>query len=248
MMDAKTIVLLRKYAAEYETADFLNGDPSWFMHKVDGNENRETTAFVASALSYGNRRQFMPKIEAIVDAAAGNVHEWVMRGDFENFIPHDKAGSYYRLYSYQTMNTFLRGVRKMLEKYGSIGCYVHENADNCLDAVASLCRWFVEVNSSTVVPKDTVSACKRLCMFMRWMVRSNSPVDLGLWASFIDRKSLIIPMDTHVLQQSVRLGLISSKTATMATAIKLTKTLEEIFPDDPVKGDFALFGYGVNNS
>ena len=84
-------------------------------------------------------------------------------------------------------------------------------------------------------------------MFLRWMVRSDSPVDLGLWSKFIDRRTLIIPLDTHVLQQSVRLGLLNSKTATMSTAIRLTKTLAEIFPEDPLKGDFALFGYGVNN-
>ncbi|MBP5195925.1 MAG: DUF2400 family protein, partial [Bacteroidaceae bacterium] len=68
----------------------------------------------------------------------------------------------------------------------------------------------------------------------------------GLWAGFIDRRTLIMPMDTHVLQQSVRLGLLSSKTASMSTACRLTASLADIFPEDPLKGDFALFGYGVN--
>jgi uncharacterized protein (TIGR02757 family) len=80
------------------------------------------------------------------------------------------------------------------------------------------------------------------------MVRDNSPVDLGLWADFIDRKTLIIPLDTHVLSQSVRLGLLNSKTASMATARRLTAALSTVFPDDPLRGDFALFGYGVNNA
>ena len=79
------------------------------------------------------------------------------------------------------------------------------------------------------------------------MVRDNSPVDLGLWSSFIDKRTLIIPMDTHVLQEANRLGLINSKTASMSVAIKLSHRLSEIFPDDPMKGDFALFGYGVNH-
>jgi uncharacterized protein (TIGR02757 family) len=84
-------------------------------------------------------------------------------------------------------------------------------------------------------------------MFLRWMVRTNSPVDLGLWADFIDCRSLIIPLDTHVLQQSERLGLITSKTASMTAARKLSAVLATIFPDDPLKGDFALFGHGVNS-
>ena len=82
---------------------------------------------------------------------------------------------------------------------------------------------------------------------MRWMVRDGSPVDLGLWSDIIDRRSLIMPMDTHVVQQSMRLGLLSSSSASMSSALRLTSAMSQVFPDDPLKGDFALFGYGVNN-
>ena len=77
------------------------------------------------------------------------------------------------------------------------------------------------------------------------MVRDNSPVDLGLWSGFIDRKTLIMPLDVHVMRQSVGFGLLKAKTATMSTAIRLTDVMRQIFPDDPLKGDFALFGLGV---
>ena len=83
-------------------------------------------------------------------------------------------------------------------------------------------------------------------MFLRWMVRDNSPVDIGLWSDFIDRRTLVMPLDTHVVQQSMRLGLLESAAASMSAARRLTVTLAEVFPDDPLKGDFALFGYGVN--
>ena len=83
-------------------------------------------------------------------------------------------------------------------------------------------------------------------MFLRWMVRTDSPVDLGIW-EFIDKRTLIIPLDTHVMQQAQSLGLLNSKTTTMNTAIRLTRQLSEAFPDDPLKADFALFGYGVNH-
>lgn len=83
-------------------------------------------------------------------------------------------------------------------------------------------------------------------MFLRWMTRSGSPVDIGLWSNFIDKATLPIPLDTHVLSQAHRLGLIRSKTASMATAVELSKKLSAVFPKDPAKGDFALFGYGVN--
>jgi uncharacterized protein (TIGR02757 family) len=79
------------------------------------------------------------------------------------------------------------------------------------------------------------------------MVRDDSPVDLGIWSSFIDRKTLIMPLDTHVMQEAHRLGLINTKSTTMSAAKELTRVLAEAFPDDPVRGDFALYGYGVNH-
>ena len=145
------------------------------------------------------------------------------------------------------MNKFLRAYRNLLTEYSTLGDYVRRNASDGLSAVEAICSYFSKQGISVVIPKDTQSACKRVCMFLRWMVRDNSPVDLGLWADFIDRRTLIIPMDTHVLQQSVHIGLLRSKTATMSTARRLSESLAEIFPGDPLKGDFALFGYGVNN-
>ena len=76
------------------------------------------------------------------------------------------------------------------------------------------------------------------------MVRTGSPVDLGLW-TFIDKSTLIVPLDTHVLEEAVRLKLIRSKSTTMSTAIRLTEELRKTFKDDPLRGDFALFGYGI---
>lgn len=83
-------------------------------------------------------------------------------------------------------------------------------------------------------------------MFLRWLVRNNSPVDLGIWYDLIDKQSLIIPLDTHVLQQANSLELLNTTSTTMSVARRLTDVLLKIFPDDPLKGDFALFGYGVN--
>ena len=83
-------------------------------------------------------------------------------------------------------------------------------------------------------------------MFLRWMVRDGSPVDLGLWSDIMDRRTLIMPLDTHVVQESLRMGLLKSRTASMGTARRVTDAMLEIFPDDPLKGDFALFGLGVD--
>lgn len=237
--------ILAAYAERYETTDFLRDDPSLFMHKVEGTANRETTAFIASCLSYGSRRQFFPKIQYILDVSGGDVHGWVLSGRFDADIPDD-GRCYYRLYTNHTMNVFLHALRGMLEEYGSIGGFVRATAHDGLSAVAAITSFFAGKNVSPIVPKETSSACKRVCMFLRWMVRSESPVDLGLWSDFIDRRTLIIPMDTHVVQEANALGLLTGRCTSMSAARRLTARLAEVFPDDPVKGDFALFGYGVN--
>ena len=237
---------LRKYAEQYETKDFLPADPSRFMHQVVGRENQETTAFIASCLSYGSRKQFMPKIQYIIDVAGNDVYNWVKSGSFAHDIPDDDA-CFYRLYTRHTMHALLSALRQMLDEYGSIGNYVKSRATDGFTAVKAITDYFASKGIETIIPKNTNSACKRVCMFLRWMVRDDSPVDLGLWKDFIDKRTLIIPMDTHVMQEANRLGLINNKTASMAAARKLTERLAETFPDDPLKGDFALFGYGVNS-
>ena len=274
---------LRALACKYEKKEFLDGDPSWFMHQVEGDANKELLAFVASALSYGSRAQFLPKIRYVLECSGGDIADWLLRGDYQRAFPDDDS-CYYRLYSNRMMRTFLDALALMVRQYGSMKAFVMSldegggmrdegggmrdegggmrdeggemrdeggemrDSITCLDAIVSLTSWFAAHGSSGVVPKNAQSSCKRLCMFLRWMVRDGSPVDLGLWSDIIDRRTLIMPMDTHVVQEANRLGLIHSKSTTMAAAIKLTDRLREIFPDDPLKGDFALFGYGVDTT
>ncbi|MBQ4376064.1 MAG: TIGR02757 family protein [Bacteroidales bacterium] len=241
------IALLRRYADTYETANFLKGDPSWWMHQVEGEANREAMAFVASCLSYGSRKQFMPRIGWLLECAEGDMDQWIRKGAFESNIHCGSRECLYRLYTHDDFNHFLNAYRRLMDSYGTLGAYVEKQACTGLEAVEAICRYFAEQGVAQIVPKNTQSACKRVCMFLRWMVRTHSPVDIGLWSRFIDRRTLIMPMDTHVLQQSQRLGLLSSTTGSMATARRLTAAMAEVFPDDPLRGDFALFGYGVNN-
>lgn len=234
---------LRALAEQCESKDFLNSDPSYFMHQVKGTANRETTAFVASCLSYGSRKQLMPKIGRILDLADGDVYTWIKEGLFSSWFSETDTSCFYRLYTNADMNSLFSALRKMLMEWGTIGDYVKANASDGLSAVDALASFFASNGASRIVPKNIKSPCKRLCMFLRWMVRDNSAVDLGLWGSFIDKRSLIIPMDTHVRQEAIRLGLMpETKSVTMKNAILLTSRLAEIFPEDPLKADFALFG------
>ena len=228
---------------KYETEEFLIGDPSWFMHQVKGESNQELLAFIAASLSYGSRKQFLPKIQYILDSSKGEVREWLLSGQFKKDIP-DTQQCFYRLYTCATMHRMLCALQELVSTYGSLKNYVGKST--CYEAIGKIVAFFSAKGVEVIIPKNMQSSCKRLCMFMRWMVRDGSPVDLGLWKDIIDKRTLIMPMDTHVMQEANKLGLISCKTASMAAAIKLTDRLKEIFPDDPLKGDFALFGVGVD--
>ena len=241
-----TGAMLAALAGKYETPSFLDGDPSRFMHQVEGDANREATAFLASSLSFGSRSQFLPKIAQLVEAAGGDVAGWIGSGAFACDLPQGCGECFYRFFTKGSLHSFLEAYRRLLDEYGTLGAYISRTASgDGYEAVKAICRRFGETGGG-LIPKDARSACKRICMFLRWMVRSGSPVDLGLWSGAIDRRTLVMPLDTHVLRQSVRLGLLSSATASMSAARRLTSALAEVFPDDPLKGDFALFGYGVD--
>ena len=244
---------LLSLANKYEVLDFLNGDPSWFMHQVIGKRNQETIAFIASCLSYGSRNVFMPRIQYLLDCSRNEPYEWIKSGKYKLDIPNDDT-CFYRLYTNAMMYNLFNALQAMYEMYGDmknfIRCHTGHNDDNyqleAIEAIEAICHYFQEQEAVRIVPKNASSSCKRVCMFLRWMVRTDSPVDLGIWSDLIRLRSLIMPLDTHVIQQSLQLGLITSKTASMSVARKLTDKLLEIFPDDPLKADFALFGYGVN--
>lgn len=241
--------LLRDCADRYETAAFLDGDPSRFMHCVEGSRNKEATAFVASCLSFGARSQFLPRIQWIVDSAKGDVDKWIRTGAFECDVPPDASRCFYRFFTFRAMNAFLREYRRLMADSGTLGEFVRTRCGgDAVGAVRAICGRFGGDSCGSVVPKDASSACKRVCMFLRWMVRGSSPVDIGLWADIIDKRTLVVPLDTHVLQEACRLGLLKSRVASMSAARRLTAALAEAFPDDPCRGDFALFGVGVDGS
>lgn len=241
----KSAATLRELADKYETAEFLENDPSRFMHEVEGDSNREAVAFTASCLSFGARPQFLPKIASIISLAGGDVAGWIAEGRHASDFAKDDAECFYRFYARGDMRGFFDEYRRVMRESGSLGGRLREIANGGrmtgLEAVDAISRTF----QSPLVPSSKQSCRKRICMFLRWMVRGGSPVDLGLWEDFIDRRTLVMPLDTHVLSQSVKFGLAEGKCASMAAAVRLTRKAAEIFPDDPLKADFALFGTGV---
>ena len=244
-MTKRTKETLLRYAEKYERA-FPSPDPSEFLKTAKGTNNQEATAFVAACLSFGSIEQFMPKIEQVIGWAknSGGMDQWIRRGAFKRKVRADACRCFYRFVTYANLHAFLCAFQQIMHEHGTLGEYVRRNGDETgLGAVKAICAAFADSDVGYLVPANASSACKRICLFLRWMVRE-PPVDLGLWKDFIRRESLIMPLDAHVLKQARELKLLKNEPATMATARKLTEIMSKVFPGDPLRGDFALFGQG----
>ena len=231
----------------------------------------EVASFIAAMLAFGNRKQFIPKIRQVLetsDRSLGSVTEWLKAGAYKKDFPSGSA-KFYRFYSYDDMQTFFGEIADILRQAGSLGEFFESkykegkafpslqpasrstatpsNGGHPRNAPAALHELISSAfPNSAIVPKGRTSANKRIHMFLRWMVRRNSPVDLGFW-DWADPASLLIPLDVHVMQEAAKLGLIPEcATASRKTAELLTSALAEVFPGDPCRGDFALFGLGVD--
>lgn len=243
---------LKRWAEQYETADFINADPVQIPHRYDSRLNIEISAFVTAWIAWGNRKQIIKKADFIdreifkgepYHYIVGNTVERGNRPEWEQY-----KGSTDCLYRTFTFGNFHDLCARLYDVYTSAenmeAAIKKAHETNGETALATLQSLFGSVNG--IPDFETQSACKRLCLFLRWMCRKGSPVDFGLW-DVCDPRNLIIPLDTHVHKQAIRLGLTKRRTPDLCTAIEITDRFAEIFPDDPTKGDFALFGYGVNN-
>lgn len=238
-------------AQKYEVESFTKEDPSQFLRWYDVQKDSssvadvECAAFIAAMLSFGSRTQFIPKIRSILELAdktSGNITTWLLAG-----APGFSTGTakFYRFYSYDDLISLFETLSDILKKSGSLGEYLKEcyNIRKC--SLADIIS--MEFPKACIVPKGRTSANKRIHMFLRWMVRTNSPVDLGLW-TWYSPSNLLIPLDIHVMHEAINLGMLSSSAKpTRKTAENLTIMLEQVFPQDPVRADFALFGLGVNS-
>ena len=242
---------LKRWAEQYETAEFIQSDPVQIPHRYDSRVNIEISAFVTAWIAWGSRKQIIQKADFIDrEIFKGAPYHYIVGTDTQGTAPEWKQykGSkenFYRTFTYADFHDLCARLHHVYTNWESMEAaikYSHEiNGEPSLQTLFSL------FGSVKGIPDGTTqTACKRLCMFLRWMCRKGSPVDFGLW-DVCDPRNLIIPLDTHVHKQALRLGLVKRRTPDLQTAIEITDRFAEIFPDDPTKGNFALFGYGVNN-
>lgn len=246
-------------AEKYEVSSFCDSDPSQFLRwhsnlpaSLYSTADVEVASFIAAMMAFGSRKQFIPKIQNILQLAnqKSTISQWIKNQDYKNnFVPLENPKNlqqkYYRFYSYNDFYNLFDELCKILNESETLGQYFCQKYQQ--NKNKHLCDIISEsFPKSKIVSKGKNSANKRINMFLRWMVRDNSPVDLGLW-SWFPKSDLILPLDVHVMQESIKLGILPENSkASRKTAIILSEKMNLIFPGDPCKADFALFGVGVD--
>lgn len=240
ILSQETKDLLIKLADQYETKEFIKDDPIRFPHEVanrgGGRQDIEISAIISSWLAYGSREQFCLCLYVLHKIMGYNPFDYLKSQIWRIFKDRNET-----MYGFFTYHDFY-ALMDRLETLYSKDAFSFTDKLSKRHPLDYLIGCFHDIKG---FPIDEKSACKCLNMLLRWMVRKESPVDLGLWD--IDPAKLIIPVDTHVHRMALELGLTQRKQADMKTALEITDALREIWQNDPAKGEFALFGYGVKN-
>ena len=254
---------LERFYREYDFQERLRNDPVRFLHRYEDPRDIEVVGFIASCLSYGRIALFSPVVERILQGLGRHPYLAVL-----NFDPKADGkylkGVYYRFNRQEDIVCLIYILGQVLRQWRSIEhafshcCQVaHGDKAGAIDRLSGL---LLAIDTSAVYGKDIKpygltqffpspkrgSACKRMNLFLRWMVRQRD-VDLGLWR-VITPAELLIPLDTHIARISRCIGLTRRTVADWDTVLEITSALRALDPEDPLKYDFALCHHGVSRN
>ena len=242
----------------------LPNDPLSFVHRYSTKEDQEIAGVFASALAYGRVTLFFPVIRALLDEADlfGGPRAWI--DSFSHKHIKRISSIYYRLNKAPDFSLLALGLQGICEEHDSLfHCFAKGHTKDDATYMEALDHFLVALqthalhkgqayNLCSTLPKSFLhmmprpsagSACKRWQLYLRWMIRKEFP-DLGCWS--LEPQKLLIPLDTHVHQIARMTGLCSRKSADLKTAKEITKNLQELDEEDPIRYDFAIAHMGIS--
>ncbi|HXZ25486.1 MAG TPA: TIGR02757 family protein [Nitrospiria bacterium] len=249
----------------YRTRDLTTRvahDPVAFPRRYHDPDDQAAAGLIAASLAYGHVNAFRPTVERLLavagDSPAAYLRSFDLQRERPRFIP-----LYYRFSDSSDLLAFFLILRTLINRHGSLRVLFESLARSDEPDIGPLLGRYV--NEALAVDTQPVyghrrkppglrhlfsgpaqgGASKRLCMYLRWMVRPEDGVDLGLWPA-LGAPRLIVPLDAHVARLSRYLGLTSRQSAGWLMAREVTASLRTICPEDPVKYDFALCHYGMS--
>ena len=227
------------------TEAFIKDDPVQFPHRYSNLRDIEIVSFLVATIAWGNRKMILNSANRMLEIMGHSPYDYVMSGGWEKL---DDGKCVHRTFFGRDLKYYCKGIKGIKGVKGLEDVFYNEEHDvwkgiqnfKDLMAEANGCASKHISNPSCEAPMKG-SACKRLHMALRWLVRDDGIVDLGVWKR-LKPKDLMIPLDVHVARVSRDLGLLDRKSNDRTTVELLTSKLREFDSEDPVKYDFALFG------
>jgi uncharacterized protein (TIGR02757 family) len=242
---------LDRKVEEYNQPSFIAADPISIPHQFTQLQDVEIAGFFASIFAWGNRRIIINKTTELMALLGNAPYAFIME--------HSDADLKRLLhFKHRTFNTtdLLYCIHFFKHHYSSHTslekAFFPDTTGTSVEAgLNHFHHYFFSLPDAPERTKKHIAApfkkstCKRLNMYLRWMVRNDDKgVDLGVWKS-IQPKNLICPIDVHVARVARKVGLIQRPVTDWLTALELTEQLRQMDPNDPAKYDFALFSLGV---
>lgn len=237
---------------QFNRPEFITSDPISIPHQFTKKEDIEIAGFLAATIAWGNRKSIITNANKLVQWMDYAPHDFILNADtaylanFQKFV--------HRTFNGVDCVFFLQSLQNIYTKHGGMEKVFTKGIKKGDTDVANAITHFRQVFFSVDYPARTGkhvsnptegSSAKRLCMYLRWMVRNdNLGVDFGLWKS-ISPALLCLPLDVHTGNVARKLGILQRKQNDWRAVIEVTNALKAFDPTDPVKYDFALFGLGV---
>ncbi len=227
----------------------VSPDPLEVVYRYDDPRDREVVGLIAACLAYGRVAQILRNLYALLDALGPGPAEVIRRegADAAARVP----GFRHRWTDASEMAGLLGGISAVLRRHGSLeGCFLAHCSASDEDTLPALSGFTRELRggaaaNSLLSAPEKGSACKRLHLYLRWMVRRDE-VDPGCWTG-VSPGALLIPIDTHMHRIARGLGLTRRNQANLATVLEVTRGFRTINPADPLKYDFALTRLGIRS-
>ncbi len=232
------------WADSCENKDFAAHDPVRIPRRFFLHQDIEIAAFVTSWLCYGRRDESTNAAETVMGYMGTSPYRYIMKREYKDFEDCDalKLHGFLSWHDYFCVCEVLHSLYttyESMEEYmlDSVKGHAQDEADDLY--LTPLINLF---EGCYGVPMTTVSACYGLCLFLRWMVRTGSEVDLGLWKCLSPAR-LVMPLNSRTFRTAMELGLLSRKSRDMKAAVMLTREMRKAFGTDPLRGCFALESY-----
>lgn len=245
--------LLDNKFKQYNQPNFIPNDPICIPHRFTKKQDIEIMGFWAATLAWGQRKTIINKCGVLIQYMDNAPHDFILNHSENDLKP-------FLNFKHRTFNDidtlyFIHFFQNYYQNHDSLeDAFLSGVSPNSLNVESGLNHFFELFFNDESAPNRTRkhvaspqrgSSCKRLNMFLRWMVRKDDTgVDFGIWSK-IKPSQLVCPCDVHVDRVARHLGLIQRTNTDWKTAVELTETLKQLDPNDPVKYDFALFGLGV---